>query len=159
MQPPSPIPPRYPCSFRSHFPERFVRIIALHNHPLATGACAMGVPSFQNNGGALWGVLWCHNFSSWQAGQENRAWGWAGAYGALTRTTQSIPECQGRWRSQCYKHPPNLLNHAPYTEQRTALTFKSGFPPPDWYPPSIFFLLDLFLFIPLSLFPVPPLTG
>lgn len=53
----------------SHFPERFQGIIALTNHPLGSGAHEIDVPSFQNNGGALWGASWCHNFSSWQAGQ------------------------------------------------------------------------------------------
>ena len=53
----------------SHFPERFQGIIALTNHPLGSGAREIDVPSFQNNGGALWGASWCHNFSGWQAGQ------------------------------------------------------------------------------------------
>lgn len=53
----------------SHFPERFQGIMALTNHLLGSGAHEIDVPSFQNNRGALWGGSWCHNFSSWQAGQ------------------------------------------------------------------------------------------
>ncbi len=71
-----PIPPttclprhQFLSSHCSHFPERFQGIIALTNHPLGSGAHEIDVPSFQNNGGALWGASWCHNFSSWQAGQ------------------------------------------------------------------------------------------
>lgn len=64
-------PPRHQflSSHCSHFPERFQGIIALTNHLLGSGAHEIDVPSFQNNGGALWGASWCHNFSSWQAVQ------------------------------------------------------------------------------------------
>lgn len=62
-------PHQFLSSHCSHFPERFQGIIALTNHPLGTGAHEIDVPSFQNNGGALWGASWCHNFSSWQARQ------------------------------------------------------------------------------------------
>lgn len=74
MQPTDPLRPsssrhQFLSSHCSHFPERFQRIIALTNHPLGSGAHEIDVPSFKNNGGALWGASRCHNFSSWQTGQ------------------------------------------------------------------------------------------
>lgn len=66
--PPTP-PITNSCLHTAAIPERFQGIIALTNHPLGSGAHEIDVPSFQNNGGALWGASWCHNFSCWQAWQ------------------------------------------------------------------------------------------
>ena len=109
-------PPRHQflSSHSSHFPERFQGIIALTNHPLGSGAHEIDVPSFQNNGGALWGASWCHNFSSWQAAQVY----FGPRIGTGPMKTQSGQLNQSPYRGGWWcKQPPDMLNHILCTEQ------------------------------------------
>lgn len=99
----------------SHFPERFRGIIALTNHPLASGAHEIDVPSFKNNGGALWGASRCHNFCSWQSGQVYFGPRMGGKpMKTQLRQLNQLPH-PGRW--QWCKQPPDLLDHFLSTEQ------------------------------------------
>lgn len=108
--------------FRSHFPERFRRIIALTNHPLGSGAWEIDVPSFQNNGGALWVGSWCHNFRGWQTGQGVGTWPVDGrkANGTLGRY-DSINPCTGETRGCGPSSQQTCSITSPHSEQIDSL--------------------------------------
>lgn len=115
-----PSPPVQPCrqflySHCSHFPERFQGIIALTNHPPASGAHEIDVPSFKNNGGALWGASRCHNFCSWQTGQVY----FGPRMGSRPMKTQlrQLNQLPHQQRRKWCKQPADLLDHSPCTEQ------------------------------------------
>lgn len=98
------------------FRSDFQGIIALTNHPLGSGAHEIDVPSFQNNGGALWGASWCHNFSSWQArqvyfGPGMGTWPMKIQPGQLNQSLYRV-----RWQD-CGVSSRRMLNHILCTEK------------------------------------------
>lgn len=133
-QPPPPPRRQFSSPHCSHFPERFQGIIALTNHPLGSGAREIDAPSFQNNGGALWGASWCHNFSRWQAGQVY--FGPGNGTGPMKIQSGQLNQSlyRVRWQRLWCKQPADMLNHIHRAEQTDSfyLENQASLSPRSW---------------------------